>query len=69
MQGKILAYKKLEYSKHMKEKTTHRILCTNVWQEKNIFILENIFLYNPQRDRAINTSKKEIQKWWNKKLA
>jgi hypothetical protein len=31
MQGKILAYKKSGYSKHTKEKSTHKTLCTKVW--------------------------------------
>jgi hypothetical protein len=34
VQGRIIAYKKSKYSKHTKGKTTHRILPTNVWQEK-----------------------------------
>jgi hypothetical protein len=61
MQGKILAYKKSKYSKHMKEKTTHTILRTKVWQEKNNFTLKNIFLCSPQKDKALSTSNKEIK--------
>jgi hypothetical protein len=30
-------------------------------QEKNIFTSKNIFLYNPQRDKALSTSKKKIK--------
>jgi hypothetical protein len=39
MQESILAYKKLEYCKHMKEKTTHRFLRIKVWQEKLILLI------------------------------
>jgi hypothetical protein len=28
---------------------------------KNNFTLESIFLYNPQRDKALSTSEKEIR--------
>lgn len=61
MQGRIFPYKELEYYKHTKENTTHRTLHTKVWQEKDKFTLENIFLYNPQKDRDLNTSKKEVK--------
>jgi hypothetical protein len=43
------------------EKTTHITLCTKVLQEKNNFILENISMYNPQRDKVLSTSKKEVK--------
>ncbi len=45
----------------MKEKTTHTILRTKVWQEKNNFTLKNIFLCSPQKDKALSTSNKEIK--------
>jgi hypothetical protein len=61
MQGKILAHTKSEYSKHSKEKITHRILRTKVWQEKTNFTLKYIFLYIPQRDKALSTFKKKIK--------
>jgi hypothetical protein len=41
-------------------------MCTKVWQEKKIKILENIFLYIPQMYKALNTYKKESKKWWNR---
>jgi hypothetical protein len=44
----------------MKETTTHESLRTKVWQENNI-TSKNIFLYNPQRDKALSTSKKETK--------
>jgi hypothetical protein len=50
MQGRILAYKKLEYSKYMKKKTTNRTLGTKIWKEKDNFTPKNIFMYNPQMD-------------------
>jgi hypothetical protein len=28
---------------------------------KSYFILENIFMYNPQRDKALSTSKKKVR--------
>jgi hypothetical protein len=42
----------------MKEKTTHIKFYLELWLEKDNFTLENILLYNPQRDRALSTSKK-----------
>jgi hypothetical protein len=50
MQGTIFAYKKFEYSKHMKIKTTNRTLGTKVWKEKDNFTPKNIFMYSPQMD-------------------
>jgi hypothetical protein len=61
MQGKILAYEKPKHDKHTKENTTHRILHTKVWQDKNNFIPKNILMHNPQRDKALSTSKKEVR--------
>jgi hypothetical protein len=61
MQGRKLAYKKLEYSKHTKEKTTHIVFYLELWQEKDNFTLENILLYNPQRNKALSISKKKIK--------
>jgi hypothetical protein len=61
MQGIILALKKPKYDKHTKENTTHRILRTKVWQNKDNFTPKNIFMYNPERDKTLNTSKKEVR--------
>jgi hypothetical protein len=61
MQGRILAYKNPKYDKHTKENTTHRILHTKVWQEKNSFTLKNIFMYYLERDRTLSSSKKEVK--------
>ncbi len=44
-----------------KKKTTHRILRIKVWQEKYDFTPKNIFLYNPQKDRTLSTSKNKIR--------
>jgi hypothetical protein len=61
MQGRILAYKKPIYDKHTKENTTHRFLHTKVWQDKDNFIPKFILMYSLERDRALNTSKKEVK--------
>jgi len=45
----------------MKEKTTHIEFYLELWQEKDNFTLENILLYNPQRDKTLSTSKKKIR--------
>jgi hypothetical protein len=42
MQENVLAYKKLKYCKHIKEKTTRRTLCTKVRQEKIILLFKKI---------------------------
>ncbi len=52
MQGKILAYKKPKYDKHTKENTTHRILCTKLWQDKDNFTPKNIFMYCVEKDKT-----------------
>jgi hypothetical protein len=62
MQGRILAYRKSKYSKHI----THRILHTNVWPKKKIILLQK--KYSPPQStkgQALSTSKKESKKWWN----
>jgi hypothetical protein len=41
--------------------TTHRTLCTKVWQEKNNFTTKNILLYSSQKDKTLNTFKKEVK--------
>jgi hypothetical protein len=44
MQGRILAYKKLEYSKHTKEKL-HIKFYVQKYGKKNIILLQKIFSY------------------------
>jgi hypothetical protein len=60
MQGKILAYKKSEYSKHTKEKSTHKINDKSM-AGKNNFTVKKILFYIPQRDKTLSTSKKEVK--------
>jgi hypothetical protein len=48
MQGKIFAYKKSKYSKHMKEKTLHMEFYIQKYGNKKKIISENIFFSNPQ---------------------
>ncbi len=43
MQGRIFAYRKLEYSKQIEEKLQIEILCTKIWLEKSNFILKEYF--------------------------
>jgi hypothetical protein len=44
MQGRILAYKKLEYSKHTKEKL-HIKFYVQKYGKKNIILFQKIFSY------------------------
>ncbi len=60
LQGKILQTQRKNYA--------HRILCKSMARQDN-FIPENIFLYSPQRDRALSTSKKKIRNNGNRQLA
>jgi hypothetical protein len=48
MQGKIFAYKKSKYSKHMKEKHYTWSFTYKSMATKNNFILENILFSGPQ---------------------
>ncbi len=52
---------KSSYYPQISKKLKHKIQCIKVWQGKVNFSHKNIFLYNPQRYRALNTSKKESQ--------
>jgi hypothetical protein len=57
MQGKVFAYKKSEYSKHIKEKSTHSINDKSITRKSN-FTVKNILFYIPQRDKTLSNSKK-----------
>jgi hypothetical protein len=61
MQGKISHTKNQNISNIQRKTTTHRILHTNNMAGKSNFTLENILMYNPQRDKALSTSKKEVR--------
>jgi hypothetical protein len=45
MQGRKLAYKKSEDSKHTQKKTTHKILYVQKYGMKKIILLQKIFPY------------------------
>jgi hypothetical protein len=60
MQGKILAYRKSKYYKHTQEKLNIKLYPQKYAKKKN-FTSKNIFMYNPQRDKCLNTSKKEVK--------
>ncbi len=55
----------------MKEKTLYMEFYIQKYGNKKKFTSKNILFDSPihKRDRTLNTSKKEIRKWWNKKLA
>jgi hypothetical protein len=59
MQGKKLAYKKSEDSKHTKEKTTHRSLYVQKYDRKKIILL--------QKNSPIYSTKGQSLKYFQKK--
>jgi hypothetical protein len=61
MQGRIPTYKKSEYSKHTKEKTLHIEFYVQKYGRKKYFYLKKILLSNPQKEKPLNTYKKDIK--------
>ncbi len=52
---------------YIRRKTTaHQILHTKGMTGKNKFTSESIILYNPHRDKGLNSSREKNKKWWNK---
>jgi hypothetical protein len=61
MQERILAYKKLEYSKHTQEKLHIELYIQKYGKKIYNFTPKNILLYSPQRDKVLSTFKKEVK--------